>query len=182
MGGKMSKNNNNFYIKTNRIFTQLKKYSWIFIPLVAIAGLWYPKLGLLMIPVMLAFSWFMYIFYSRVKASFGFWGEISFWDKLGFVFVANYLKRILPEMNCRPGCGACCIAPSISSHIPGMPQGKKAGEVCIHLSDEKLCLLFGKPERPIICDKFAAMEDSCGKTFSEATERLEEMERLTCGK
>lgn len=94
MGGKMSKNNNNFYIKTNRIFTQLKKYSWIFIPLVAIAGLWYPKLGLLMIPVMLAFSWFMYIFYSRVKASFGFWGEISFWDKLGFVFVANYLKDI----------------------------------------------------------------------------------------
>ena len=33
----------------------------------------------------------MYIFYSRVKASFSFWGEISFWDKLGFVFVANYL-------------------------------------------------------------------------------------------
>ncbi|MDP3170542.1 MAG: YkgJ family cysteine cluster protein, partial [Polaromonas sp.] len=24
-------------------------------------------------------------------------------------------------MNCRPGCGACCIAPSISSPIPGMP-------------------------------------------------------------
>jgi Fe-S-cluster containining protein len=25
---------------------------------------------------------------------------------------------------CRSGCGACCIAPSISSAIPGMPQGK----------------------------------------------------------
>lgn len=25
---------------------------------------------------------------------------------------------------CRPGCGACCIAPSISSPIPGMPEGK----------------------------------------------------------
>ncbi|MEO6656902.1 MAG: YkgJ family cysteine cluster protein, partial [Arenimonas sp.] len=24
-------------------------------------------------------------------------------------------------MSCRPGCGACCIAPSISSLIPGMP-------------------------------------------------------------
>jgi Fe-S-cluster containining protein len=30
-------------------------------------------------------------------------------------------------MNCRLGCGACCIAPSISSPIPGMPQGKPAG-------------------------------------------------------
>lgn len=28
---------------------------------------------------------------------------------------------------CRPGCGACCIAPSISSPIPGMPEGKAAG-------------------------------------------------------
>ncbi|MDM6904545.1 YkgJ family cysteine cluster protein, partial [Enterobacter hormaechei] len=24
-------------------------------------------------------------------------------------------------MNCRIDCGACCIAPSISSPIPGMP-------------------------------------------------------------
>lgn len=85
-------------------------------------------------------------------------------------------------MNCRPGCGACCIAPSISSSIPGMPQGKKAGEVCIHLSEEKLCLLFGKPERPIICDKFAAMEDACGDNFEEALSLLEEMERMTGGR
>ncbi|HNF77692.1 MAG TPA: YkgJ family cysteine cluster protein, partial [Thauera aminoaromatica] len=26
-------------------------------------------------------------------------------------------------MDCRPGCAACCIAPSISSPIPGMPHG-----------------------------------------------------------
>ncbi|MFS9540720.1 YkgJ family cysteine cluster protein, partial [Klebsiella pneumoniae] len=26
-------------------------------------------------------------------------------------------------MECRTDCGACCIAPSISSPIPGMPQG-----------------------------------------------------------
>ena len=30
-------------------------------------------------------------------------------------------------MNCRPHCGACCIALSISSPIPGMPAGKPAG-------------------------------------------------------
>ena len=28
---------------------------------------------------------------------------------------------------CRPGCGACCIAPSITSPIPGMPDGKPVG-------------------------------------------------------
>ncbi|HAI50813.1 MAG TPA: zinc/iron-chelating domain-containing protein, partial [Enterobacteriaceae bacterium] len=27
-------------------------------------------------------------------------------------------------MECRPDCGACCIAPSISTPIPGMPHGK----------------------------------------------------------
>ncbi|MCR3872443.1 YkgJ family cysteine cluster protein, partial [Pseudomonas aeruginosa] len=27
-------------------------------------------------------------------------------------------------MQCRAGCGACCIAPSISSPLPGMPAGK----------------------------------------------------------
>ncbi|HCL3974602.1 TPA: YkgJ family cysteine cluster protein, partial [Pseudomonas aeruginosa] len=26
-------------------------------------------------------------------------------------------------MQCRAGCGACCIAPSISSPLPGMPAG-----------------------------------------------------------
>ncbi|EQA7518310.1 YkgJ family cysteine cluster protein, partial [Shigella flexneri] len=25
-------------------------------------------------------------------------------------------------MECRPGCGACCTAPSIFSPIPGMPD------------------------------------------------------------
>lgn len=44
---------NSFYLKTNRIFTRLRKYSWLFILLVAFGGLWYPKLGLLMIPIMI---------------------------------------------------------------------------------------------------------------------------------
>ncbi|RBC14000.1 YkgJ family cysteine cluster protein, partial [Xanthomonas oryzae pv. oryzae] len=26
-------------------------------------------------------------------------------------------------LSCRLGCAACCIAPSISSPIPGMPNG-----------------------------------------------------------
>ena len=42
-------------------------------------------------------------------------------------------------MECRMGCGACCIAPSISSPIPGMSEGKRAGERCVQLDDDNLC-------------------------------------------
>lgn len=42
----------NFYIKTNRIFTQWRKYAWIFTLTVAIGGLWFPALGLFVIPIM----------------------------------------------------------------------------------------------------------------------------------
>jgi polyferredoxin len=45
--------NNNYFIKTNRIFTPLRKYAWIFTLIVAIGGLWYPKLGLLVFGVIL---------------------------------------------------------------------------------------------------------------------------------
>ncbi|PAS17689.1 hypothetical protein CGT75_04930, partial [Vibrio cholerae] len=50
-------------------------------------------------------------------------------------------------MDCRLGCGACCIAPSISSPIPGMPNGKPAGVRCVQLNEDNLCQLFGRPER-----------------------------------
>ncbi|MFA0698258.1 YkgJ family cysteine cluster protein, partial [Vibrio sp. 10N.222.49.C9] len=33
-------------------------------------------------------------------------------------------------MECRLYCGACCIAPSISSSFPLHPNGKNAGERC----------------------------------------------------
>lgn len=49
----VQKNMSLFYIKTNRVFTPIRKYGWIFTLMVAIGGLWYPKLGLLVIPVML---------------------------------------------------------------------------------------------------------------------------------
>lgn len=63
-------------------------------------------------------------------------------------------------MNCREGCGACCIAPSISSPIPGMPHGKPAGERCVQLSEHNLCSLFGQPERPAVCSGFQAEVDT----------------------
>ncbi|MCK4257993.1 MAG: 4Fe-4S binding protein [Halanaerobiales bacterium] len=45
-----------FNIKTNRTFSLIRKYGWIFTLTVAVGGLWYPKLGLLVIPVMIALT------------------------------------------------------------------------------------------------------------------------------
>lgn len=42
----------NYYIKTNRAFTSIRKFGWIFTVLVAIGGLWEPKLGLLVVLIM----------------------------------------------------------------------------------------------------------------------------------
>lgn len=38
-------------------------------------------------------------------------------------------------MTCRPDCGACCIAPSITSPTPEMLGGKPAGVRCAQLSE-----------------------------------------------
>jgi len=46
----------NYYIKTNRTFTTIRKNAWIFTVLVAIGGLWEPKLGLLVILIMLGLT------------------------------------------------------------------------------------------------------------------------------
>ncbi len=71
-------------------------------------------------------------------------------------------------MLCRSNCGACCTAISISSSIPGMPDGKPAGVRCPHLSEANLCKLFGKPERPKVCSSFQPSLDVCGTSREEA--------------
>ena len=65
-------------------------------------------------------------------------------------------------MNCRPGCGACCIAPSISSSIPGMPQGKPAGVRCVQLDEANRCRIFGDAARPAVCGSLQPGEEMCG--------------------
>ncbi|KOA20782.1 benzoate 1,2-dioxygenase electron transfer component [Clostridium homopropionicum DSM 5847] len=45
-----------FNIKANRTFTFVRKWAWIFTIVVAIGGLWYPRLGLLVIPIILSLS------------------------------------------------------------------------------------------------------------------------------
>lgn len=79
-------------------------------------------------------------------------------------------------MQCRIGCGACCIAPSISSPIPGMPNGKPAGIPCVQLTNDFKCKLFGRPERPAVCLGFKAEEIICGKNREEAMENLKQLE------
>jgi Fe-S-cluster containining protein len=82
-------------------------------------------------------------------------------------------------MQCRAGCGACCIAPSISSKIPGMPNGKLAGERCVQLSLDNRCRIFGLPERPAVCSAFSADLQVCGDTDEQALQRLEWLEQET---
>lgn len=82
-------------------------------------------------------------------------------------------------MQCRESCGACCIAISISSSIPGMPNGKPAGVRCIHLTSDNLCSLFNNPTRPSICSSFPAMEDICGNSRDDAFRIISEIEKYT---
>jgi Fe-S-cluster containining protein len=78
-------------------------------------------------------------------------------------------------MECRENCGACCIAISISSPIPGMPDGKPAGVMCIHLLEDYKCALFGDPSRPNVCSDYQAEELFCGTTREEAMDILKSL-------
>lgn len=71
-------------------------------------------------------------------------------------------------MDCRAHCGACCIAPSITSPIPGMPHGKPAGIPCVQLDDDLRCRLFGKPERPAFCGSLKPEREMCGDSREDA--------------
>ena len=82
-------------------------------------------------------------------------------------------------MDCRAGCGACCIALSISSPIPGMPGGKTAGVRCVQLTADNRCKLFGRPERPAVCVRLRPSEEMCGETAEHALAYLAELERAT---
>jgi hypothetical protein len=82
-------------------------------------------------------------------------------------------------MDCRTDCGACCIAPSIASPIPGMPHGKPAGIPCVQLDDRYRCRLFGLPERPAFCASLRPQASMCGANRDEALEILRVLELAT---
>ena len=82
-------------------------------------------------------------------------------------------------MECRADCGACCVAPSISSPIPGMPQGKPANVRCVQLSDDNLCKIFGSSLRPAVCGGLKPSAEMCQGSRREARDYLIHLERLT---
>jgi Fe-S-cluster containining protein len=80
---------------------------------------------------------------------------------------------------CRSGCAACCIAPSITSPIPGMPKGKPAGVPCVQLDADLRCRLFGQPQRPAFCASLRPEPEMCGSSRQEALTRLAWLEQQT---
>ncbi|MEO9077746.1 MAG: YkgJ family cysteine cluster protein [Rhodanobacter sp.] len=85
----------------------------------------------------------------------------------------------MSTLPCRIGCGACCIAPSISSPIPGMPHGKPAGVRCVQLTADNRCAIFDQPERPAVCASLRAEPTMCGTNRAHALSWLTELEQAT---
>ena len=99
----------------------------------------------------------------------------------GFRFnpMFNDRKRKMSKPICREKCGACCIAPSISSPIPGMPQGKPAGVPCVNLDENMRCKLFTSPDRPAVCASLQPSWEMCGTCREEAMDFLTRLEEAT---
>lgn len=82
------------------------------------------------------------------------------------------------EMKCRPGCGACCIMISISSSIPGMPNGKPAGVRCVNLDENNNCRIHNSANYPEVCRNFKASSEMCGDNADYAFEYLRKLEEF----
>jgi len=82
-------------------------------------------------------------------------------------------------MKCRPGCTACCKVVSISSLIPGMPDGKPAGVRCINLDSDNLCKIYNSLQRPDVCRSLQPSIEMCGENNEYADNYLTVLEKLT---
>jgi uncharacterized protein len=86
-------------------------------------------------------------------------------------------------MICRPECGACCTAPSISSPIPGVTAvngiSKPAGVRCVHLLVDQRCAIFGHPLRPAVCSSLMPSVEMCGENREHALRWLTALEQQT---
>lgn len=83
-------------------------------------------------------------------------------------------------MDCREACAACCIAPSITQSIAGMPAGKVAGEPCHHLDPKSLqCRIWQQQDYPDFCRQFKAEVEFCGNSRDEALSILADLEVIT---
>jgi hypothetical protein len=82
-------------------------------------------------------------------------------------------NKLPASMVCRPNCGACCIAPSISS------LNKPAGEPCRHLGSDLRCSVFAQPERPSCCGGLQPSQEMCGESREHALRWLANLEAAT---
>lgn len=85
----------------------------------------------------------------------------------------------MSKFECREKCGACCIAPSINSPLPGMPKGKPAGVPCVNLDQNMRCKIFNSPGRPAFCASLQPSQEMCGSCQKDALNYLTELEELT---
>ncbi len=60
-----------------------------------------------------------------------------------------------------------------------MPDGKPAGVRCAHLTGENICGIYLAPERPEVCRSYQATEEFCGRSASEAIDRIAGLEAKT---
>ena len=67
----------------------------------------------------------------------------------------------------------------MSTPIPGMPQGKAAGQRCVQLDAHLRCAIFDSPQRPACCAGLQPSAAMCGTDRGHALAWLQELERLT---
>lgn len=60
-----------------------------------------------------------------------------------------------------------------------MPWGKPAGVPCVQLRPDFSCALFGRPERPAVCQGLRPTQEMCGGARDEALAFLTELEQTT---
>jgi hypothetical protein len=60
-----------------------------------------------------------------------------------------------------------------------MPSGKPAFVRCVNLTDEDRCGLFGRSERPAVCQSLRPTLEMCGTSRDEALAGLVLLEQLT---
>ena len=71
------------------------------------------------------------------------------------------------------------IAPSITSALPGMPNGKPAGVPCVQLLNDNRCKVFGSSQRPGFCAGLQPSAEMCGDTREHAMHWLNTLEQAT---
>jgi hypothetical protein len=77
------------------------------------------------------------------------------------------------NVDCRPNCGACCIAPSVTS------LEKPAGVACRYLDTDLRCAIFGHSGRPACCAGLQPSAEMCGASREQALRWLADLEART---